>query len=1035
VLDALIHTSLRHRGLVLLLAVAWVILGLRTGATLPVDVFPDLNRPAVTVLTEAGGLSPEEVELRVTRPIELAMAGAPGVLRTRSQSAPGLSVVWVELDWGVDVWRARQQATERLVSIEAQLPPDAHAALGPVTSIMGEILLIGVSSPDASVEGRALRTLAEATIRPVLLSVPGTAAAVAIGGGVEQIAVEVDPWRLAATGVRLDEVRRAAAEAQGTSSGGFLHRDGQEVVIRNLARTTDPQTIGQTIVRDVDGAVIRLADLARVTASDAPARGRAGVNGAPAVVISVQKQPGVDTVALTRALETAIDQLRAGLPPGVELTPLFRQADFIEAAIHHVIAALRDGAVLVVIVLMLFLLEWRTTLISLVAIPTSLLTSVLVLHAAGLSLNTMTLGGLAVATGELVDDAIVDVENVWRRLRERRSESPIAVIAAASSEVRSAIVHSTALVVLVFVPLFALSGIEGRLFLPLGVAYVTSITASMLVSLTLTPALCAWLLPDAVRDEVHADGWLVRQLKQLDAALLRRVLPAPRAVLTAAILGAAAATASLPWLPTTFLPDFHEGTLTINLLARPGVALEDSDRLGALAERLVLEVPEVRSVGRRTGRAEGDEHAEGVHYTELDVDLVDRGRPREALLADLRASLGRLTGVSVSIGQPISHRLDHLQTGVRAALVVKIFGPDTAGLADAAAQVSDTIRDIPGLVDLAIEPVVLVPQARLRVDPDAAERLRVTPGAVLADLETAWSGTRVATIPDGARTLDLVVRYGRPVSEPGAWTLEDLAEAPLSLSDGRVVPIEAVADVRAATGPNQILHEDGRRRMVVSANVVGDVGAVATEIEARLRQLELREGYTWAMGGQHEAWREAATSIAWLAGLSLAGMVAALWSWLRHPALVAQVLINVPLALIGSVAALWISGGELGVATLVGFVTLCGIATRNTILMLTHYVHLAAEEGMPFGPALVLRGSLERLVPVVMTALCAGIALVPLAIAGDEPGNEILTPVAQVVLGGLCSSTLLDLLVTPTLFLAWGREGLDRLVAARQEGA
>ena len=1039
-LDALIRLSLRRRGVVLLLAALLLLLGGRSALRLPVDVFPDLNRPTVTVLTEAGGLSPEEVEAQVTRPIELAMAGAPGVLRTRSQSAAGLAVVWVELDWDTDLWRARQQVTERLVAVGELLPDGARPHLGPVTSIMGEILLIGLVSTDGAVEGPALRTLADTVIRPAILAVPGIANVVPLGGGVEQLDVAVLPDQLAARQVTLEEVRAAAALAQGTSSGGFLEQNGQELVVRHLARSLDPVVLGGTPVATRDGGVVRLADVAALRRGVAPMRGDAGVRGLPGVVLSVQKQPGADTVALTAAIGATLEGLR--VPEGVELTPLFRQADFIEAAVNNVEEALRDGAILVLIILLLFLQEWRTTVISLTAIPLSLLASVLALDALGLGLNTMTLGGLAVAVGELVDDAIVDVENVLRRLKERGPDVPqlpppqrsvseaLNTIAAASSEVRGAIVYSTALVVLVFVPLFALSGVEGRMFTPLGVAYVTSIAASMVVSLTVTPALCMWLLPQAAAARPEVDGWLVRRLKALDARALRAVLPRPGPVMVVVGTLVAVAVASVPYLPTSFLPPFHEGTLTINLIARPGIGLEASDALGRLAERLVLEVPEVTNVGRRTGRAEGDEHAEGVHYTELDVDLTD-GRPRDEVVADLRARLAQVPGVGVGVGQPISHRLDHLQSGVRAEVVVKIFGEDLAALREQAERVRAALADVPGLVDLQVEPQVLIPQARVTLDDAAGERFGVPAGRLLQDLETAFAGTTVARVPEGARSLDVVVRYDAP------WRsdLAALGAAPLVLDADRVVSVDEVARLEAATGPNQVLHEDGRRRIVVSANTAGRApGSVAADVEARVRALSLPPGTTADVGGQHEAQREAARSIGALAGLSLLGMYAVLYGLLRSHVLVAQVLINVPLALVGSVAALWWTGQPLSVATMVGFVTLCGIATRNTILMISHYVHLAAEEGLPFGPELVLRGSLERLVPVVMTALAAGIALVPLALSAGQPGKELLTPVAQVILGGLLSSTLLDLLVTPTLFLRYGQPGLVRLVAARADG-
>ncbi len=1017
-LDALIRFSLRHRPLVLVAAAVWLGWGGWLAAGLPIDVFPNLDRPVVTVLTESGGLSPEEVELAVSRPIEQAMAGAPGVERVRSVSGIGLSVVTVEFDWGSDVLVARQQVAERLAQARAELPDTAAPALGPVSSIMGEILLVGLTSPDGTVPGPELRRLADWELRPALRAIAGVSQVVAIGGGVENLQVEVRPEALAARGITLAEVRAAAAEAQAAATGGFLERKSQEYLVRTLARTSDPDALADTVVAKRDGVPVTLGEVATVRRGVGVMRGDAGVNGRPAVVLSVQKQPGRSTIALTEAVEEELARLGATLPAGVEVVPLFRQASFIEAAVGNVEEALRDGAILVTLVLVAFLLSWRTTLVTLTAIPLSLVTSAVALAAMGQSIDTMTLGGLAVAIGELVDDAIVDVENVFRRLRENAaSPSPrptLRVVFEASSEIRNSIVFSTILVVLVFVPLFAMSGVEGRLFAPLGIAYVTAIASSLLVSLTVTPALASLLLPGGLTTHGEADGWLVRRLKALDRAVLDRILDHPRALLLAVGAAVLVATASLPLLPSSFLPPFQEGTATINLLARPGTSLEESNRLGALAERLIASSPEVATVGRRTGRAEQDEHAEGVHYTEIDVDFRAEGRPRDEVLAEIRANLAKIPGVAVSVGQPISHRLDHLLSGVRAAVVVKIFGEDLGTLRAEAAAVEEALGAVPGLVDLQVERQTLIPQVHVSIDRERARRFGVTPGHLAEDLETALGGTRVAEVPEGLRTLDVVVRY----REDARNDVDVLRSMPIEVHDGRVVTLGQVADVELATGPNQIVHEDGRRRIVVSANTAGrDVGSVVADVETALRARIGAPGTSWSLEGQFERQRAASRSIALLSLLSLAGAYAVLYGHFRSHALTLQVLLNVPLALVGSVAALWLTGAELSVATLVGFVTLCGIASRNTILMVSHYRHLVAREGAPFGRATVIRGSLERLVPVAMTALTAGIALVPLALAGSAPGKEILTPVAQVILGGLVSSTLLDMVVTPTVYL------------------
>ncbi len=1036
--DALIGLALRYRPLVLVVAAVVLALGGWTAARLPVDVFPDLNRPTVTLLTEAGGLSPEEVEVLVTRPVELAMQGAPGVVRVRSQSAVGLSVVWVEFDWDVEVRQARQQVAERLGEVVEQLPEGVVPAMGPVSSIMGEILLVGLVSEDDSVSGLALRTLADTSLRPRLLGLPGVSQVTTIGGGVEQIQVEVHPDRLAARGITLGEVREAAAQAQGSTSGGFLEVGGQELVVRNLARSSDPEALARVTVAMRDGVPIALGDIADVRRGVGPMRGDAGVNGRAGVILSVQKQPGADTLVVTRAVEDALASVQGGLPAGVSTVPLFRQAGFIEASIGNVEEALRDGAVLVTVVLLVFLASARTTAITLTALPLSLVVAALGMQAFGMTINTMTLGGLAIAIGELVDDAIVDVENVHRRLRENAlAPAPrpvLAVIRDASVEVRSSIVFSTVLVILVFLPLFAMDGVEGRLFAPLGVAYIVAILASMVVSLTVTPVLASYLLPtsDVRRD---ADHRVVRALKQLDARALAWALPRSGIVMGATTVAVVLAAASVPFLGRSFLPPFNEGTATISVLAPPGTSLGESNRLGTLAEHALLEVPEVTSTGRRTGRAEMDEHAEGVFTTEIDVDFVQEGgRPRAEVLAEVRQRLASVPGVTTSVGQPISHRLDHLLSGVRAAIAIKITGDDLATLRAEAECVRETITTVPGLVDVQVEPQVLVPQLRVEVNRDAALRFGVAPGHLAADLETALGGTRVAQVVEGMRSLDLVTRYAAP------WRGDPLkmGAAPVVLAEGRAVTLGQLVTIRTGTGPNQIFHEDGQRRIVVSANTAGrDVGSVVGDLRAALGTLTFAPGTNWTIGGQFERQESAMRTIAGLSLVAVAGMYAVLWAHFRAHALVLQVLLNLPLALVGAVAALWISGQPLSVATLVGFVTLCGIASRNSILMISHYLHLVRHEGEAFGTEMVVRGSLERLVPVLMTALAAGIALVPLAWAGGAPGKEILTPVAQVILGGLISSTLLDMIVTPTVFLRFGGPAVRAMSGreAREDGA
>jgi CzcA family heavy metal efflux pump len=1037
VLDRLIRGALQQRALVLALAVAVLAWAVGAVRAMPVDVLPDVGRPTVTVLVEAPGRSPEEVESQVVRPLEGALLGTAGVDRVVAQAQPGIAVVRMEFGWDVDVWRARQQTAERLAVLRGSLPPGVVPQLGPVSSIMGEIALLGVVSTDGAVPGPALRTLVDAELRPVLLAIPGISQVVAIGGGVERWEVVLHPEQLAARRVTVEAATEAAGDAAAALGGGFVDRKEREHTVRIVARASDAAAFERTAVRTVDGGVVTLADVATVRRAPAPARGDAGVDGREAVVLSVQKQFGsaaADTLALTEAIHEALDAFAEDAPPGVQARPLFEQADFIEAAVHNVQEALGLGAALVTGLLLLFLMSWRTTVISLVAIPLSLGAALVALRGFGWGLDTMTLGGLAVAVGELVDDAIVDVENVYRRLAEnRRAPAPrpvIEVVAAASVEVRSAIVWSTVIVALVLVPILALGGVEGRLFAPLGVAYITSILASMVVSLTVTPALSSWLLGGASHGPARPSP-VVRWLQAGEARLLDALLPHPGAVLGGVAALALAALAAMANLEVAFLPPFAESTATVNVLARPGVSLEASRAIGRAAEAAVATVPEVRGVGRRTGRAELDEHAEGLHYTELDVELELSDRPLPVVMASLRAALRDLPGVAVSVGQPVGHRLDHLLSGVQAQIAVRVFGDDLGELRDVAARVADAARATSGVVDVAVEPMVLLPELEIDVDREAALAAGIAPGRLARELEASLGGNAVATVTEGSLARAVVVRLDE------AWRddLEPLRRLPVVLDDGRVVALGDLAEVRLGTGPNQIVREGGARRALVTANVAGrGLGETVADLEAAIEGVARPEGVRVALGGQVAAQQAATRQLAALGALSLMGMIAALWTHLRSGVLVAQVLVNLPLALIGAVVALLMTGRPLSIATWVGLVTLCGIASRNSILMITHYAHLVAEEGWSFGPEMVVRGTIERLVPVLMTALCAGLALFPLALTADAPGKEILGPMAQVVLGGLVSSTLLDLVVTPTLFLRYGERGLAAMLA-RGEGA
>ncbi len=1028
--DRIIRFSLHNRLFVVAAALLLLIYGVRVILMLPVDVFPDLNRPTVNILVEAPGLAPEEVETLVTLPIETTLNGAPGVQRVRSSSGIGLSILFVEFAWGTDIYRDRQLVSERLQLAAGRLPAGVVPSMGPVSSIMGEIMLLAMESADGTTPPMEMRTLADWVVRQRLLTIPGVSQVIPIGGGVKQYQVLTEPQKLAAMGLSLKEVEDAVAASNRNTTGGYLEAQSQEYLVRNVGRVRDSEDLLNSVVATRNGIPIPLREVANVQTGIMVKRGDGSVDGKPAVILSIQKQPGASTIALTREIEQALQELRPSLPADVKLRPIFKQANFIEAAIGNVEQALRDGAILVVIVLVLFLLNFRTTAITLTAIPLSFVSTAVIMRLFGISINTMTLGGLAVAIGELVDDAIVDVENVFRRLKQNRhSPHPrpaLQVVYLASKEVRNSIVYATTLVVLVFLPLFALGGIEGRLFAPLGVAYVVSILSSFVVSLTVTPALCMYLLPRAKVMAREADSFVVRHLKRWDQRLLHWTLPHPQWVIGAAALLVAGAITLVPLMGREFLPPFNEGTATINVIATPGTSLSESNRLGTIAERLLLSVPEVISTGRRTGRAELDEHAEGVHYTEIDVDFRKSDRRHEDVLADVRARLSQIPGVVLNIGQPISHRLDHLLSGVRAQIAVKLFGQDLNVLRAKASEIQDVMRQVPGIVDLQIEKQVLVPQVRIQADRVACARYGLTVGSLTETLETALNGHVVSQVLEGQRAFDLLVRY----DEASRSNLDAIRAALIDTPSGAKIPLSAVAQVESARGPNVIQHENVQRRIVVSANVSGrDLGRVVQEIQTGVRdRVKLPTGYFITYGGQFESQQSATRLIAILSLFSLASMFLVLYSHFRSVPITLQVLLNIPLALIGSVVAVFLTGGTFSVASLVGFITLTGIASRNTIMMVSHYLHLMQEEGEAFDMHMVIRGSLERLVPVLMTALTAGLALIPLVLAKGEPGKEILYPVATVILGGLISSTLLDIIVTPAVFYRLGRRSAERYV-------
>ena len=1043
-LNRLIHFSLANRLFVVAVAALVLVYGGYTVVNLPVDVLPDLNRPRVTVFLEANGLAPEELETQVILPVETALNGSPGVETVRSVASPGLGLVFVEFGWNTDIYRARQLTAEKLQTV--QLPTGITPVMGPISSVMGQIMLVGLTADTTSAAD--LRTLADFTIRRRLMSIGGVAQVIPIGGERRQYQVLISTAKLRQYSLTINDVDQALQGTNENTTGGFFDRYGSEVLIRNVGRVQTLADLSATVVANRNGLPVLLSQIADVKFGGAIKRGDASVNGKPAVILTVEKQPGISTVELTKKVEAALAELQKTVPGDVKINPnLFQQRHFIETSLRNVEEALRDGFILVVIVLFLFLLNFRTTVITLTAIPLSLVVSAIIFKAFDISINTLTLGGLAIAIGELVDDAIVDVENVFRRLRENRqlaSPKPtLEVIYRASAEVRNSIVYATIIVVLVFIPLFYMQGIEGRIFAPLGIAYITSIVASLVVSLTVTPALCSYLLVNPSRptkpsaapwqfwkkrtirpdDNQEHESSLVRWLKRNDARLLHWGLARPRLIMGVAVALIVAAASLVPFFGTEFLPPFNEGSFTINFSTPAGTSLAESNRIGVVGEKLLMQVPEVEYVSRRTGRAELEEHAEPPANSEIEVALKPSDRSRETVLADIRQRMDQLKGVTVNIGQPISHRLDHLLSGVRAQVAIKLFGNDLNELRTNADRIRQTISSVPGVVDVQIEKQVMVPQLVVRLKRDALQRYGIQAGKVAENLEVFYNGKVTGQVLDGPKTFDILLR----VQNDERIDIDRIKSAEISDAQGNAVPLGQVADIAYTSAINSISHENTLRRIAISCNVQGrDLGSTVKELQTKVaQQVKLPTGYFVQYGGQFESQQQATSLIGLLSIFSILGIFLVLYSHFKSSRIVLQIMLNVPLALIGSVVAVMLTGGTFSVATLVGFITLTGIASRNGIMMISHYIHLIEQEGETFSEQMIIRGSLERLVPVLMTALVAALALIPLTLDASAAGKEILYPVATVILGGLLSSTLLDIIVTPVVFHQFGKRALE----------
>jgi Cu(I)/Ag(I) efflux system membrane protein CusA/SilA len=936
----------------------------------------------------------------------------------------------VEFDWGTEVFQNRQLIAERLQLLQGRLPPGIVPVMGPVTSIMGEIQFVGLTATDKTMSPMDMRSYADWTLRPQLMTIPGISQVVVMGGQVKQYQILVSSQALQRRGISLEEFKESIRQISENTTGGFLDIGEKEYLIRPLGRVGSLDDIRNSAVGMHLGQPVFVRDVAEVKLGPKQKRGEGSINGKHSVILTIQKQPNASTIDLTKAIDKKLDEMTPTIPAGMKLEKnLFRQAHFIETAIDNVKEALRDGIIMVAIILFLFLLNVRTTAITLVAIPVSMLMTAIVFHLVGLGVNTMTLGGLAVAIGELVDDAIVDVENVFRRLRENRlspnPQPPLRVIYAASSEVRNSIVISTVIVCLVFLPLFALGGIEGRLFVPLGIAYIISILASLVISLTITPVLCSYFLPQSKAIAHAEDGFFVRMLKQGARRVVLFTMPKPWLVFGLSLGLLIFALSLLPKMGRNFLPSFNEGTATIGVAGAPGISLAASDKLGIKIEEAILSVPEVVSTVRRTGRAEMDEHAEGVHWHEIDVDFKQEGRSRPVVLQEIREKIEATGDVYVNLGQPIGHRLDHLLSGVRAQIAVKIFGPELSELRRLGGEAYGLLEAIPGIVDLQVEPLVLIPQLKIAVDREEAGKFGIKSGALAEDLEIALNGETAGQFIEGQRIHDIFMR----LDDDSRSTPETIGSTLLKvLPSGQGVRLSDVAQVYQGSGPNMINREDMQRRIVVSANTQGrDLGTTVLEIQEKLANgLKLPAGYFIKLGGQFESQQQASKRIAVLGLLSMLGIFAVLYLHFRSWVLSFQVMLNVPLALIGSIVAIYMTDRVLSVATLIAFITLCGIASRNGILMVSHYLHLMQEEGETFSKEMILRGTLERLVPVLMTASTAALALIPLLMAAGEPGKEILHPVAVVIVGGLVSSTFLDLIVTPTAFYLFGKKASEQ---------
>lgn len=1017
-INSIIRFSLKNRLLVLLGATLVVLGGIYSSQKMDIDVFPDLTAPTVVIMTDAHGMAAEEVERLVTFPIETAVNGATNVRRVRSASTYGFSFVWTEFDWGMDIFKARQIVSEKMVTLGSTLPEGITPVLAPQSSVMGEILFVGLQADSTSM--MELRTLADWVIKPAILATGGVSQVTIIGGDYKQYQILADPQKMDAYGVTMEELAKVGKTFSSNTEGSVVRDFGNEFALRGMARTTSLEELGSSFVKTTNGKPVVLSDVADVVIGSALKMGHASQNASPAVILSVSKQPNINTLDVTEKIEANLEEIKHSLPADIRMdTKIFRQADFIETSVNNVGRALLEGAIFVIIILFIFLNSFRTTIISIVAIPLSLLGTLIALYLLGLDINTMTLGGMCIAIGSLVDDAIIDVENVYKRLRQNHvlpkaeRQGVVSVVFEASKEIRASILNATFIIMVAFVPLFFLSGMEGRMLKPLGIAYIISLFMSLIVAMTVTPLLCRVMLSsDKYLTKNEKESWLTRKLSAGYYKSLNWVLGNKKKVVASTLALLVGAVGLLFTMGQSFLPEFNEGSATISAVAKPGVSLDVNNELGNLLERELLKIPEVTSTARRTGRGELDEHSQSTNGAEVDVQFILNGRSREDLFNEMREKMANVPGVVTTIGQPLGHRIDHMLSGTRAAIAIKLFGTDLSKMYMMGNQIKSAIEGIEGLVDVSVEQQTETPQLQVRANRAALAKYGISIEDFNTFIGLAFSGEKLSYVYEGERSFDVILRLNKNYTND----IEGVKKALIDTGNGRKVPLEEVAEIVSAGGPNTISRENVQRKLVVSANVSNrDVKSVVDDIRNKVEQsITLPEGYRVEYGGQFESAQAASRTLSLATLVSILAIFLLLYGEFRNAALSGIVLCSLPLALIGGVLAVRLSSGVICIPSIIGFITLFGVATRNGILLVSEYKHLQ-EQGKPLQEAL-LHGSIDRLNPILMTALTSALALIPLLLNGDKPGNEIQSPMAVVVLGGLLTSTLLNIYVMPIIY-------------------